>query len=81
MGSKHAVHVKRSWYDEEPERLDVSVESDSQTGERFTVFTTSSTWLNPVQVAELIDYLRHCQTLMHSDSPAPDPNNPKEAAV
>jgi len=64
MSSKHAIHVRRSWYDQEPERLDVSVESGADTGERFTVFTTSSTWLNPEQLSELIDYLRYCQTVM-----------------
>lgn len=62
--TKHAIHVRRSWTDLEPERLTVSVQSDAQTGERCTVFTTSSTWLDQEQVAQLIDYLRYCQVVM-----------------
>lgn len=62
--SKHAIHMRRDWYDGEPERLTVSVQSDAETGERYTVFTTSSTWLKPSQVSELMDYLRYCQVVM-----------------
>jgi hypothetical protein len=62
--SKHAIHVRRAWYDHEPERLTVSVESDGQTGDRYTVFTTSSTWLDPTQVDQLIDYLQYCKVVM-----------------
>jgi hypothetical protein len=65
--SKHAIHVRRRWWDKEPEYLEVSVESSSETGERFTVFTTSSTWLNSEQLAQLIDYLEYCQTVMEEE--------------
>lgn len=65
--SKFAIHVRRNWYDHEPERLTVSVESDSQTGERCTVFTTSSTWLNETQVDQLIDYLKYCKIVMNEE--------------
>jgi hypothetical protein len=68
--SKHALHVKRNWYDNEPERLTVSVESSASTGERFAVFTTSCTWLSEVQVDQLIDYLQYCKTVMNEvDTP------------
>lgn len=63
--SKHALHVKRQWFDQEPERLTVSVESDSMTGERCTVFTTSSIWLDETQVDQLIEYLRYCKVVMN----------------
>jgi hypothetical protein len=64
---KHAMHVRRAWYDHEPERLTVSVESESTTGDRFTVFTTSSTWLDLTQVGQLIDYLHYCKIVMQEE--------------
>ena len=67
---KHAIHVRRRWWDKEPEYLEVSVESSSDTGERFTVFTTSSTWLGREALAQLIDYLEYCQIVMEEkDTP------------
>lgn len=67
---KHAIHVRRDWYDGEPERLSVSVESDATTGDRFTVFTTSSTWLGREQVDQLIEYLEYCKIVMEEkDTP------------
>lgn len=65
--NKHAIHVGRAWYDHEPERLMVSVQSESTTGNRFTVFTTSSTWLDLTQVNQLIDYLEYCKVVMQED--------------
>jgi hypothetical protein len=68
--SKHAVHVRRNWYDAEPERLTVTVESSSDTGERCTVFTTSCTWLDETQVDQLIEYLKYCKIVMNEvDTP------------
>lgn len=65
--SKHAVHVRRNWYDQEPERLTVTVESESTTGDRYTVFTTSSTWLDEEQIDQLIEYLKYCKVVMNEE--------------
>lgn len=68
--SKHAIHVRRRWWDKEPEYLEVSVESAADTGERFTVFTTSSTWLTREALDQLIDYLDYCRIVMdEQDTP------------
>ena len=70
--SKHAIHVRRDWWDPEPERVSVSVESSASTGERFTVITTSSTWLDKEQVRQLIEYLQYCTVVMDEvDTPVP----------
>jgi hypothetical protein len=64
---KHAVHIRRNWYDLEPERVTVSVQSSSETGERFVVITTSSTWLDETQVDQLIAYLQYCKVVMNEE--------------
>lgn len=64
---KHEVHMRRSWTDGEPDTLTVSVQSSWDTGERYTVFTTNSTWLNRGQVLELQEYLSRCLEKMAED--------------
>lgn len=65
---KHEIHMRRAWTDEEPDTLTVSVESSRGTGERFTVFTCSSTWLDRKQVLELREYLGECLVAMDEDN-------------
>lgn len=57
--------IEKSWTDEEPDTLHISVETDGETGAPYLVFTGSCTWLTEKVVDnEVTPWLGVCTALI-----------------
>jgi hypothetical protein len=73
--TKHAIICQRSWTDEEPDTLTVSVQLDGSTGAACVVFTGSCTWLSSIQAREVREWIVQCIVVADAINLSEDPDS------
>lgn len=61
---KHQVVLERSWWDEYPDELSISIQINDVSGQAFTVFIASAAWMNSTQLDEISEFLNKCKELV-----------------